>query len=72
MTDLRSTVLLKSVILNKTEEFRWKSMKLQTNQRPPLKPKTLEFQIDYSDSQLTFYKDAPEPDFEIFEDHPLD
>jgi len=37
---------------------------------PPPKPKTLEFQIDYSDSQLTFYEDAPDPDFDIFEDHP--
>jgi hypothetical protein len=30
-----------------------------------LKPKTLEFQLDYSDSQLTFYEDASDPDFEI-------
>ena len=30
-----------------------------TKQRPPPKPKTLEFQLDYSDSQLTFYEDAP-------------
>jgi hypothetical protein len=29
-----------------------------TKQRPPPKPKTLELQIDYSDSQLTFYEDA--------------
>ncbi len=46
-------------------------MKLQTNQRTPPKPNTLEFQIDYSDSQLTFYEDPPDPDFKIFEDHPL-
>jgi len=44
-------------------------MKLQTNQRPP-KPKTLELQIDYSDSQLPFYEDTPDPNFEIFENHP--
>ena len=43
-----------------------------TKQRPPPKPKTLELQIDYSDSQHTFYEEAPDPDFEIFEDHPLD
>jgi hypothetical protein len=30
-----------------------------TKQKPPPKPKTLEFQIDYSDSQLSFYEDAP-------------
>ena len=29
-----------------------------TKQRPPPKPKTLELQIDYSDSRLTFYEDA--------------
>jgi hypothetical protein len=29
-----------------------------TKQRPPPKPKSLELQIDYSDSQLTFYEDA--------------
>ena len=29
-----------------------------TKQRPPPQPKTLELQIDYSDSQLTFYEDA--------------
>ncbi len=43
-----------------------------TKQRPPPKPKTLELQIDSSDSQHTFYEEAPDPDFEIFEDHPLD
>ena len=32
-------------------------MKLQTNQRPPPKPKSLELQIDYSDSQLPFNED---------------
>ena len=37
---------------------------------PPPKPKTLEFQIDYSDSQLTFYEDAPDQDFEVSTDHP--
>ena len=30
----------------------------QTKQRPPPKPKALELQIDYSDSQLSFYEDA--------------
>ena len=43
-----------------------------TKQRPPPKPKTIEFQLDYSDSQLTFYEDAPDPDFEVSADHPLD
>jgi hypothetical protein len=42
----------------------------QTKQRPPPKPKTLEFQLDYSDSQLTFYEDAPDQDFEVSADHP--
>ena len=36
----------------------------QKNQRPP--PKTLEFQIDYSDSQLPFYEDQ---DFGNSSDH---
>ena len=43
-----------------------------TKQCPPPKSKTLELQIDYSDSRHTFYEEAPDPDFEIFEDHPLD
>jgi hypothetical protein len=37
----------------------------QTNQRPPPKPKALEIQIDYSDSQLTFYEEAIDLDFEV-------
>ena len=41
-----------------------------TKQRPPPQPKTLELQIDYSDSQLTFYEDAPDQDFEVSTDHP--
>jgi hypothetical protein len=43
----------------------------QTNQRPPPKPKALELQIDYSDSQLSFYEDAPDQDFEVSADHPI-
>jgi hypothetical protein len=42
----------------------------QTKQRPPPKPKSLEIQIDYSDSQLSFYEDAPDQDFEVSADHP--
>ena len=42
----------------------------QAYQRPPPKPKALEFQIDYSDSQLSFYEDAPDQDFEVSADHP--
>ncbi len=42
----------------------------QANQRPPPKPKSLELQIDYSDSQLSFYEDAPDQDFEVSADHP--
>ncbi len=42
-----------------------------TNQRPPPKPKTLELQIDSSDSQLTFYEEVPDQDFEVSEDHSL-
>ena len=41
-----------------------------TKQRPPPKPKTLELQLDYSDSQLTFCEDAPDQDFEVSADHP--
>jgi hypothetical protein len=37
----------------------------QTKQRPPPKPKTLELQIDYSDSQHTFYEEAPDPVGEV-------
>jgi len=40
----------------------------QTTQRPPPKPKSLEFQIDSSDSQLTFYEDAPDQDFGVSSD----
>ena len=42
----------------------------QTAQRPPPKPKALEIQIDYSDSQLSFYEDAPDQDFDVSADHP--
>jgi hypothetical protein len=42
----------------------------QTNQRPPPKPKSIEIQIDYSDSQLSFYEDTPDPDFEVSTDYP--
>ncbi len=35
----------------------------QTNQRPPPKPKAFEIQIDYSDSQHTFYGEAFDQDF---------
>ena len=41
----------------------------QTNQRPPPKPKSLEIQIDYSDSQLPFYEEAFEQDFGTSADH---
>ena len=43
-----------------------------TKQRPPPKTEALELQIDSSDFQLPFYEEAPDPDFDIFEDHPLD
>ena len=40
----------------------------QKSQRPPPKPKALEIQIDYSESQLSGYKDTfPDPD--IFPDY---
>jgi hypothetical protein len=38
-------------------------------QRPPPKPKSFEIQIDYSDSQLTFYEETPDQDFEVSADH---
>ena len=38
-----------------------------TNQRPPPKPKAREVQIDHSDSQLTFYEEAYDQDFRVFE-----
>ena len=41
----------------------------QKNQRPPPQPKTLELQIDNSDSQLTFYEEAFDQDFGASEDH---
>ena len=41
----------------------------QTKQRPPPKPKTLELQIDYSDSQHTYFEDQPEQDFGASADH---
>ncbi len=37
----------------------------KNNQRPPPKPKSLEIQIDYSDSQLPFYEEAFDQDFEV-------
>ncbi len=36
----------------------------QKNQRPPPKPKSLELQIDYSDSHLPLYEEAFTQDFE--------
>ena len=42
----------------------------QNNQRPPPRLKSLEIQIDYSDSQLPFYDDQPEQDFGASADHP--
>jgi hypothetical protein len=41
----------------------------QTNQRPPPKPKSLEIQIDYSDSQLPFYDEVFDQDFQASADH---
>ncbi len=41
----------------------------QTNQRPPPKPKSLELQIDYSDSHLHFYEEAFDQDFGASSDH---
>jgi hypothetical protein len=41
----------------------------QTTQRPPPKPKSLELQIDYSDSQLPFYEESFDQDFGASEDH---
>ena len=41
----------------------------QKNQRPPPKPKSLELQIDYSDSQLPFYEEAFDQDFGTSADH---
>ena len=41
----------------------------QTKQRPPPKPKTLELQIDSSDSQLPFYDEVFDKDFGTFSDH---
>jgi hypothetical protein len=35
------------------------------HQRPPPKPKSLEIQIDYSDSQLPFYEEAFDQDFGV-------
>jgi hypothetical protein len=35
-----------------------------TPQRPPPKPKSFELQIDFSDSQLPFYEEAVDQDFE--------
>jgi hypothetical protein len=41
-----------------------------TKQRPPHKPKALELQIDYSDSQLTDYEDAF-PDLDVFPNYSI-
>jgi len=41
----------------------------QKNQRPPPKPKSLELQIDFSDSQLPFYEEAFDQGFETSLDH---
>ena len=41
----------------------------QTNQRAPPKPKSLEIQIDYSDSQIPFYGEAYDQDFGASADH---
>jgi len=41
----------------------------QTNQSPPPKPKSLELQIDYSESQLPFYEEAFDQDFQASADH---
>ena len=40
----------------------------QTNQRPPPKPKSLELQIDYSDSQLPFHEEAFTQDLRVSAD----
>jgi len=43
---------------------------IPTNQRYPPKPKALELlKIDSSDSQIPFYKEAPDQDFGISSDH---
>ena len=41
----------------------------QTAQRPPPKPKALEIQIDYSDSQLPFYEEAFDQGFGASDDY---
>jgi hypothetical protein len=41
----------------------------QKNQRPPPKPKSLELQIDYSESQLPFYDEVFDQDFQASADH---
>jgi hypothetical protein len=41
----------------------------QKNQRPPLKPKSLEFQIDNSGCQLPFYDQIFDQDFQASADH---
>jgi hypothetical protein len=41
----------------------------QTAQKPPPKPKSLELQIDYSDSQLPFYEEAFDQDSGASTDH---
>jgi hypothetical protein len=40
----------------------------QANQRPPPKPKSLEIQIDYSDSQLPFHEEAFMQDLRVSAD----
>ena len=41
----------------------------QTNQRPPPPSKSLELQLDYSDSQLPVYEEAFDQDFGASVDH---
>jgi hypothetical protein len=41
----------------------------QTNQRPPPKPKFLEIQIDYSNSQLPFFEETFDQDFGVSTEH---
>lgn len=44
----------------------------QKTQRPPPKPKALELQIDYSDSQIPGYHEEAVPDHDVFPDYSLD
>ena len=38
----------------------------QKNQRPPPKPNSLELQIDYSDSQISFFEEVFDQDLGAF------